>query len=40
MRLNKLKCKVLHLGWGNLQYQYRLGGEGIESREGLGGTGE
>jgi len=31
MRFNTAKCKVLHLGRGNSQYQYRLGDEGIES---------
>ncbi|KAK4831825.1 hypothetical protein QYF61_019348 [Mycteria americana] len=28
---NEARCKVLHLGRGNPQYQYRLGDEGIES---------
>jgi len=31
VRFNKAKCKVLHLGRGNSQYQYKLGDEGIES---------
>ena len=31
MKLNKAKCKVLHLVWDNPQYQYRLGGEWTES---------
>ena len=30
MKVNKAECKVLHLGWDNFQYQYRLGDEWIE----------
>lgn len=31
MKFNKAKCKFLHLGQGNLEYQCRLGHEGIEN---------
>ena len=31
MRFNRAKSKMLHLGRGNPQYQYRLGDEWIES---------
>jgi len=31
MSFNKARCKVLHLGRGKPQYQYRLGDERIKS---------
>ncbi|GAB0193851.1 hypothetical protein GRJ2_001850400 [Grus japonensis] len=31
VKFNEAKCKVLHMGWGNPHYQYRLVDEGIES---------
>ncbi|KAJ7405715.1 hypothetical protein WISP_138176 [Willisornis vidua] len=32
MMFNKAKCKVLHPGWSNLQYEYKLGDELIKNR--------
>lgn len=38
---NKSKCKVFHLGYGNLYHQYKLGDEMTEyslAKKGSGGT--
>lgn len=32
MRFNQDSCKGLHLGWGNLKYEYRMGEVHTESR--------
>jgi len=31
MKFNKAKCKVLHMGQGNLKHKHRLGAEWIDS---------
>lgn len=31
MKFNNAKCKILHMGHGNIKHKYRLGNEWIES---------
>jgi len=31
VKFNKAKCKLLHVGQGNLKHKYRLGGEWLKS---------
>lgn len=31
MKINKCKCEVLHMGWGNPKHSYRMSRDWIES---------